>query len=146
MDDLGRGLIAGFVATIVISLLMALRLSMGLMPWFYPIEILNLSAQKLFGTPNTRFVGWAIHFVVGTGIWGLLFGWLVERLPGGTYTRRGILFGALAWFVVMITVFPAAGSGYFALGFGWGISVWTLIYHLIFGFSLGATYGWLRSL
>ncbi len=145
MAELGRGLIAGLIATLAISLLMVIRLSAGIMPWFNPIELMNLNAQQLLGTPSSAAVGWGIHFIVGTVIWGLLFVALAPRLPG-SYVQRGLLFGTLAWLLVMVTVFPLAGSGLFGLGFGALIPVSTLIAHWVFGAVLGYTYGWLKSL
>ncbi|MCH8506076.1 MAG: hypothetical protein LAT50_17405, partial [Ectothiorhodospiraceae bacterium] len=106
MAELGRGLIAGLVATLAVSLLMIMRLSAGIMPWFNPIEIMNINAQQLLGTPSSAVVGWGIHFIVGTVIWGVLFILLAPKLPGRTYIQRGLLFGTLAWLLVMVTVFP----------------------------------------
>ncbi|MCE9681869.1 DUF6789 family protein [Halomonas alkalisoli] len=43
-----------------------------------------------------RLVAWAIHFSVGTLIWGLHFGLLIPYLPGGSDARRCLLFGLVA--------------------------------------------------
>lgn len=143
---LGRGMLAGLVATLVISLFMILRLSAEIMPWYNIVEIMNLTAQSVLGTPNSILVGWLIHFVVGTLIWGTLFALLAPYLPGGTDARRGLVFGLGAWLVVMITVFPLAGSGMFGMGFGLIAPISTLLGHIVFGLVLGATYGWLQRL
>lgn len=142
---LSGGMLAGLVATLVISMLLILRLSAGLMPWYNPIEIMNLTAQRVLGTPDGMVVGWGIHFVVGTLIWGGLFGLLAPFLPGHSDTRRGLVFGLATWLVVMVTVFPLAGSGLFGLGFGLVAPLSTLLAHIVFGVVLGATYGWLRG-
>ncbi|MDN3523615.1 DUF6789 family protein [Halomonas ramblicola] len=141
---LARGMLAGFVATLVISMILILRLSAGIMPWYNPIEIMNLAAQDLLGTPDARLLGWAIHFVVGTLVWGLLFALLVDHLPGSSDMRRGLLFGLVAWLVVMVTVFPMAGSGMFGMGFGLVAPLSTLLAHVVFGLVIGAMYGRLR--
>ncbi|MFY0989522.1 DUF6789 family protein [Halomonas sp. C05BenzN] len=143
---LGCAVMAGLVATLVISMFMILRLSAGLMPWYNPIEIMNLTAQRALGTPSSMYVGWLIHFAVGTLIWGVLFGLMVSDLPGSTDTRRGLVFGLGTWLVVMLTVFPMAGSGFFGMGFGLVAPISTLLGHIVFGLVLGATYGWLRRL
>lgn len=137
-----RGVMAGFTATLVISLILVLRLAAGIIPWYDPIEVMNLAAQDLFGTPDSRMLAWGIHFVVGTLIWGLLFALLVPYLPGRTPTRRGLEFGVASWLVVMVTVFPLAGSGLFGLGLGVVAPLSMLIAHLIFGAVIGAVYGW----
>lgn len=140
-----RGILAGFVATLVISMIMVLRLSAGIIPWYDPIEIMNLAAQDLLSTPDIRLVAWAIHFSVGTLIWGLLFGLLIPYLPGGGDARRGLLFGVVAWLVVMVTVFPMAGSGLFGMGFGLVAPLSTLLAHVVFGLVIGSMYARLRG-
>lgn len=142
---LSGGLLAGLVATLVVSMVLILRLSAGVMPWYNPIEIMNLTAQHVLGTPDSLFVGWAIHFVVGMLLWGGLFGLLVPYLPGRSDTRRGLVFGLVTWLVVMVTAFPLAGSGLFGLGFGLVAPLSTLLGHIVFGLVLGATYGWLQG-
>ncbi|MCL7939665.1 hypothetical protein M8009_05005 [Halomonas sp. ATCH28] len=137
-----RGLMAGFAATLVISLILVLRLAAGIIPWYDPIEVMNLAAQDLLGAPDSYMLAWGIHFVVGTLIWGLLFALLVPYLPGRTPIRRGLEFGVGSWLVVMVTVFPLAGSGLFGLGFGLVAPLSMLIAHLIFGAVIGAVYGW----
>lgn len=146
MLDLARGVIAGFVATLFISLLMILRMSANLMTWFDPVEVMTLSARTILGTSGGPLFGWGVHFFVGSVIWGVLYTLLETRLPGATAVRRGMLFGALAWLVVMLTVFPLAGSGFFALGFGGMVMLTTLVTHLIFGAVLGWCYSWLKTL
>ncbi|TLF50389.1 hypothetical protein FEI13_09435 [Halomonas urmiana] len=140
-----RGVMAGFTATLVISLIMVLRLAAGIIPWYNPIEVMNLAAQDVLGTPDSRMLAWGIHFAVGTLIWGLLFALLVPYLPGRTPTRRGLEFGVASWLVVMLTVFPLAGSGLFGLGLGLVAPLSMLIAHLIFGAVIGAVYGWGRG-
>lgn len=143
---LGRGMLAGLVATLTISLFMILRLSAEIMTWYNIVEIMNLTAQRVLGTPNSMAVGWIVHFVVGTLIWGTLFALLAPYLPGSSDARRGLVFGLGAWLVVMITVFPLAGSGLFGMGFGLIAPLSTLLGHIVFGLVLGATYGWLQRL
>ncbi|MGB8714620.1 MAG: DUF6789 family protein [Onishia taeanensis] len=142
MSPVFRGLMAGFTATLVISLILLLRLAAGIIPWYNPIEVMNLAAQDLLGTPDSQMLAWGIHFVVGTVVWGLLFTLLEPYLPGRTPTRRGLEFGVATWLVVMVTVFPLAGSGFFGLGFGLVAPLSMLIAHLVFGAVIGAVYGW----
>lgn len=141
---LGKAVFAGLVATVVLSMIMILRLAAGVAPWYNPIEIMNLTAQNAFGTPDSIMVGWAIHFVVGALIWGFFFGALEPYMPGRTPARRGLEFALGAWLVVMVTVFPLAGSGFFGLGFGLVAPLFMLMGHIIFGLVMGATFGWLQ--
>lgn len=146
MLDLSRGVVAGFVATLFISMLMVLRIAADLMTWFDPIEVMTLSAETILGVSGGEMLGWAVHFFVGSVIWGILYALLHVRLPGATPVQQGMTFGAIAWLVVMVTVFPLAGSGFFALGFGGTVMFTTLLAHLIFGAILGWCYSWLKSL
>jgi len=145
MRDLGRGIIAGFVATLAISMLMIMRISAGIMTWFNPIDHMNLTAQEVLGTPNSAAIGWIIHFLVGAVLWGGLFSLLVRYMPGHRYATRGLVFGTLVAVVVMLTVLPLAGSGFFGLGFGVVGPVYTLVIHWIYGAVLGAAYGFLQD-
>lgn len=144
-NRLVRGMMAGFVATLVISTILILRLAAGIIPWYDPIEVMNLAAQDLLGTPDSRMLAWGIHFAVGTLIWGVLFALLVPYLPGRTPTRRGLEFGVASWLVVMVTVFPLAGSGLFGLGLGLVAPLSMLLAHVVFGAVIGAVYGWAKG-
>ncbi|KAB7623961.1 DUF6789 family protein [Alkalilimnicola sp. S0819] len=147
LADLGRGVLAGLTATVVLSLLMVFRLSMGIMTEFQPIEILNLAANELLGTPDRRFSGWVMHFFVGVVLWGVLFAlWSRGVAPRHSGLRQGLLFGTLAWLLLMIVVMPLAGSGLFGLGFGLAVPIMTLLAHLVYGAVLGWGFHWLRSL
>lgn len=145
MADLGRGVLAGLVATLVISLLMVLRISAGIMTEYDPIEIMNLTAHGLVGTVDSRLVGWPLHFLVGTVIWGVLFVLIEPRLPVNGTIAKGLVFGAAVWLIIMVTIFPAAGSGFFAVGFGAAVPIMTLFAHLLYGAVLGGVYSWLKS-
>lgn len=146
MADLGRGIIAGLVATLVMTILMVFRLAAGIMPWFNPIEVMSLAAQTAMNVVAVDILGWFIHFVVGILLWGGLFGLLARHLPGGSYMVRGLIFGVLAWLLVMLTLFPMAGSGLFGTGFGAIVPAGTLVSHLIYGLVLGVSFGWLKRL
>ncbi len=140
-----RGMMAGFVATFVVSMILVLRLAAGIMPWYDPIEIMNLAMQDAFDTPDSRELAWGIHFAVGTLIWGFLYGLVTPYLPGRTHLLRGLAFGLISWLVVMVTVFPLAGSGLFGLGFGAIAPLSMLLAHVVFGLVIGAVYGRTRG-
>ena len=67
MGNALKGMIAGFVATLILSGLMLLNSTMGLMP---QINIVGMLAN--LGTLSTT-AAWMDHFIVGVLIWGLLF-------------------------------------------------------------------------
>ena len=140
-----KGVIAGFIATIALSVLMVLKGMMGMMPQMNAIKMLTTMAHGFMGTPMTPVVGWLLHFIIGSILWGILFALLFERIPGSSAPVKGLVFATAAWLVMMIVVMPIAGAGLFGLHIGLGAPVATLVLHWVFGAVLGAVYGKLTS-
>jgi hypothetical protein len=137
--DVQAGLIAGFIATVVLSILMIVKSSVGLMPELNPIEDIVHVADEPTGAQLPLPFGWVGHFVLGTVAWGILYAVLHGSLPGSPAVK-GIIFGALAWLAMMIFFMPLAGHGLFALSLGPQATVATLVLHLIYGAVLGVAY------
>ncbi len=123
MDTIGRGIIAGFIATLMLSAV------------FHPIAYLARSADAL---PPT--FGWLLHFMVGSLIWGTGFGLLYRLLPGPTWLR-GVLFGVATWLVVMLAMMPLTRGGLFGLQLGLPAPALMLLVHLVYGGLLGGLFG-----
>jgi uncharacterized membrane protein YagU involved in acid resistance len=138
MNNIGKGVIAGFVATVVLSAIMLMKSAMGLMPELDVITMLG----RMMGAG--AFVGWITHFVIGSIVWGGLFAVLEPRLPGGSLWLKGAVFGVGAWFLMMVIVMPMAGAGPFGASLGMAAPIMTLVLHVIFGAVLGATYAILQ--
>lgn len=68
-------MIAGFAATIVLSVIMLLKGMMGLMPELDVIAMLSKMAQDIMGVGGAG-LAWAIRFMIGTVLWGALFAFL----------------------------------------------------------------------
>jgi uncharacterized membrane protein YagU involved in acid resistance len=133
------GLIAGFIATIVLSILMIAKSSVGLLPQLNPIEDIVHVADRLTGMTLPLPFGWIGHFTIGTVAWGIIYAALQASLPGAPVVK-GLIFGALAWLAMMIIFEPLAGDGLFALSLGPQATVATLVLHLIYGAVLGVAY------
>jgi len=132
-------MVAGLAATLVMSAIMLMKASMGIMPELDVIK--TLSSMLDGGNPG---VGWAAHFMISTVVWGLLFAAILR--PGLTgYWWRGALFGVGAWLLMMVVVMPMAGAGIFGLNLGMMAPVMTLVLHLIYGVVLGAVYATLLN-
>ncbi len=134
--NIWKGMVAGFVATAVLSGLMVMKSMMGLMPELDVIAMLT----KMMGA-SSPVTGWVAHFVIGTLVWGSLFAWVDPNLPGGSHWLKGILFGVGVWLLMMIAVMPMAGAGFFGMSLGMMAPVMTLVLHIIFGAVLGGVYG-----
>lgn len=133
-----KGMVAGFVATVVLSALMLMKAMMGVMPELNPVKMI----ADMLGTPP--LVGWTMHFLIGTALWGTLFAWLDPTLPGENHWLKGIVFAAGAWLMMMIVMMPMAGAGFFGSHLGMMAPVMTLMLHIVFGFVLGAVYAFER--
>jgi uncharacterized membrane protein YagU involved in acid resistance len=131
-----RAMIAGFSATVVLSVLMMMKSAMDIMPQLDIISMLGTMAQNIMGMGGAS-VGWLAHFLVGTVLWGFLFALLYPNLPGSNAVTKGATFGVLAWLMMMIVVMPMAGAGFFGVKLGMMAPVMTLILHLIWGAVLG---------
>jgi len=134
MNNNLRGIVAGLIATIVLSVLMMLKDMMGLMP---ELNVIAMLAGQMGGN---IMMGWVAHFVVGAIIYGLAFANFKGMLPGGSDTVRGIVLGILGWLVMMVVMMPMMGAGLFALGMGAMATMATLVLHVIFGAVLGLAY------
>lgn len=137
MSNPARGASAGFVASLVLAGIFLFKSSYGVMPEVNVFRLLvNLGGGNLSSES-----AWADHFIVGTLIWGLLFGITESLTSRPAPWLKGVIFGVLAWLVMMVTFMPLAGSGFFGVKIGPAAPVGMLILHVIFGAVLGATYG-----
>jgi hypothetical protein len=134
MNNISAGLLAGFVATVVLSALMVVKGMMGVMPE------LDVAAMIGMMMGVSVAVGWVVHFMIGTIVWGGGFALLYELIPGGSAVVKGIVFGVAAWLGMMIIVMPMAGAGLFGMNLGIMAPVMTLVLHVVFGAVLGAVY------
>lgn len=132
------GIIAGLLGTIVITLLMMLKARYGLLP-----ELDVISDFNKFIGDESKIAGWVIHFGIGA-VWGFIFAVITGILPG-VYWVKGVIFGILAWLLMMVTFMPIMGHGLFALDQGHMVMVAALVIHIIFGLVLGLTYGFLSE-
>lgn len=141
MSRVAKGLLAGLAATVVLSGLMVMKASLGVMP---ELDLPKMIAAML-GSPDSPMLGWAVHFAIGVVGYGLAMAFLNERLPGTSPTVHGVIIGLIGWLVMMIMLMPMAGAGMFAMNMGLMAPMMTLVLHFIFGAVLGWTYGKLRS-
>lgn len=144
-NHIRKGIYAGFVATIALSVLMVLKSLLHMLPKMNAIKMLAGMAHTYLGAPMSPIIGWVLHFAIGGLLWGIAFAWLYRRLPGHAAAIKGILFGTLAWLVMMFMVMPLAGAGLFGLHIGLGAPVATLVLHWVYGAVLGAVYARLIS-
>lgn len=134
MGQIGKGIVAGFIATVVLSIIMVIKAFMHILPAFNSVEMIH----GLTGGP--LIMGWVGHFVIGALVWGTLFALLFGVLPGRNAIAKALGFSVLAWLAMMLVFMPVAGAGFFGLAIGLPVVIATLVLHLIWGVALGASY------
>jgi uncharacterized membrane protein YagU involved in acid resistance len=139
MTNSMKGMTAGFIATVVLSALLMLKSTMALAPH---LNIITLLTQ--LGSIGV-VAAWMDHFIVGTVVWGLLFGAFDAVYEKGAYWLKGLGFGIFAWLLMMILFMPMAKAGFFGSKIGLEAPAVTLIYHVVFGLVLGVVYGLLTA-
>ncbi|HEX4051536.1 MAG TPA: DUF6789 family protein [Steroidobacteraceae bacterium] len=133
-----RGLVAGLVATTVVSLCMLLKQALGFMPH------VNLVMDLAYALGyRDAASGWTAHYLIGVLAWGALFP-PFDRNLRFPHWINGVYFASIIWLGVMLVVMPAAGQGLFGSHLGLGTPTVTLFLHWIYGAVLGETYSLLQ--
>lgn len=139
VDAIWIALVSGFIATAVLSLMMLVKQAMRVMP---EMDMIGMISGMMH---SSRAMGWVVHFVVGTVLYGLAFLWVFAGLWGNSYWLSGLTLGAVGWIIAMVMMMPMAGNGFFGLKLGPMVPVMSLVMHLVFGAILGWSYGALIS-
>ena len=122
-DRIGTGMVAGFVATLILSVLHG--------PLTLVTEAVGVHAPV---------AGLLFHFFVGTLLWGGAFGFLHDFLRGPSWVR-GAVFATAVALIVLFAVAPVTGAGLFCLKLGLFAPIVVVLFHLTYGAILGAVYG-----
>lgn len=133
-----RGILAGIVATIVLSLLMVANAVWGAVPALDPIGFVS-AALATIGLPEGATAAWVAHIVIGAVVYGIAFTALEPILPGNAFFE-GIVFGVIAWLPMMLVLMPLSGHALFARDLGQPVILGTLVLSLVYGIALGLTY------
>jgi hypothetical protein len=122
-DRIGNGIIAGFIATLALSAV------------HEPVALVTEAVGV-----RAPVAGWLFHFFVGTLLWGGLFGFAHDVLPGPSWVR-GVVFAAIAALIVLLGIAPYTGSGFLCLRLGVFAPIVVALFHLAYGAILGVVYG-----
>jgi len=137
MNKFGKGMVAGLIATLVLSALMVMKDMMGVMP---ELDLPKMIAGMM-GMGGMPAVGWVVHFMIGIVLYGAAIALLDARLPGKSTVVHGVVIGVIGWLVMMVMLMPMAGAGLFGMQLGIMAPMMTLVLHIIFGAVLGWYYG-----
>ena len=122
-DRIGNGIVAGFIATLVMSALHE--------PAALVAEAVGVDAPV---------AGLLFHFFVGTLLWGGVFGIVHDYLFGPSWLR-GVTMAGGAALIVLLAIAPLTGSGFLCLKLGAYAPVVVALFHLAYGAILGGAYG-----
>lgn len=147
---LATAVVAGFVATIGMTLIFLLAYGMALI--FGRLHFVseqggaNLTAW-FAALANNQVVDFArsnlaaalvLHFTAGI-LWAVVYMTLVESRLFGPGWQRGMLFALVPWVLSLVVFFPVVGGGLFGFDLGAGPFpiIGNLILHLAYGAVLG---------
>lgn len=111
--------------------------------WVELFRGLKMSAPSLPRIVNQAIWG---------GLWGILFAYLIDRMPGGITLIKGLVFGLIfpmllgSWIIIPLVKGTALFAGAFAKG---GFDLMALrtgfmLNGVAFGLGLGLLYPWIR--
>jgi hypothetical protein len=141
-DRIWRSLAAGLCGSAAHSGLMFLKSWLGLLPSFHPYEDLQQALSQLVGSSVHPLVPWALSFLNGAVVLGILFGRIYRLLPGRRGAMKGFVFGVLGWLAMGLLFFPMLDRGLFATQAGLGLlpALFSLMMLLTYGITMGIAY------
>ena len=140
MNDIARGMAAGLIASLALWFVIYTKQTAGV-AGTDPEQLMALALGRL-GMHIKTSTGWTAHLVIGTVVWGGLFGLLNDWMPARSEIVKGLCFSLLTWLTMIVFLMPIAALGGDELtgaGFSATVEV-TLVVHLLFGAVLGAAY------
>jgi len=135
-----NGIISGFIATVVMSILMMIGRRMNMSPMDLPSSIGKMIMKnRMEGDPAVRRTGMIMHLIIGS-LWGLLFV-IIASFYQFNLIWGGLLFAIAIWLLMQIFALPMMGAGLFGSKLGMKVPVMSLIMHLVYGLVLGFSVG-----
>ncbi len=141
-DRIWKSLAAGLCGSAAHSGLMLLKYRMGWLPSFHPYEDIQQALSGLVGGSVPPAIPWALSFLNGAVVLGILFGRLYRFLPGGSGAVKGFVFGVFGWMAMGVLLFPLLGQGLFATQAGLGArpALFSLAMLLTYSIIMGIAY------
>lgn len=121
----------GIIATTAMTMLMLVAPMMGM-----PEMPIGKMLAGFMGVPV--WMGWVMHFVIGTMLAAAYVITWKDRLPGSAVVK-GLLFALIPFFMAQIIVMPMMGAGLFSANTPAPLMMvmGSLIGHLVYGAVLG---------
>ena len=128
-----RGVVAGFIGTITISILMLIKVKLNFM---INLDVIHMLTLKTGGSPT---IGLFSHFIIGTVGYGIYFSFIIPFISDKKIIIQGIILGFIAWLTMMLAM-PILGHSFFIMDMGFMAQILTLLFHLIFGMVIIIVY------
>ena len=128
MINIGKGIIAGLLASATVSGVILLGSLAGATPPADPVRALS---GVTLSPPG---LSWVMHFAVGTFLWGPILAILSPVLPS-PFWFKGVVFGVLTWLLMILVTWAADPTSPAQTGLE------PILLHLFFGAVLGWIYG-----
>jgi hypothetical protein len=146
-NGIWKSFAAGLCGSAAHTGLMLLKSRMGWLPSFHPYEDLQQALSQLVGGSVHPLVPWALSFLNGAVVLGIVFGRSYRLLPGRSGAAKGLVFGVLGWIAMGVLFFPMLGRGLFATGAGLGLlpALFSLLMLLSYGIIMGIAYSVLNQ-
>ena len=126
-----RLVLGGFIGTLAMTAMMYL---------VAPMMGVRMDIAAMLGSMlgGSWAAGMTMHFINGTVLFPLVYGYLlVSRLPGPPLLR-GALWGVVLWLIAQTMVMPMMGAGLFSAAAGGMVAaVGSLVGHVLYGTILG---------
>jgi len=144
---LSAGILSGFAATIVMSLILIIGYvatgNLGdanggeISRWFWALSHNDLT-ENVWDIP---VVALSINLLAGLA-WALVYAGLVEPRLKGPGWLRGMTFSLAPWLLSLLVFFPLAGAGLFGMSLDAGPlpAIGNLLAHLAYGVVLGTVF------
>jgi uncharacterized protein DUF6789 len=146
-NSIWKSVAAGLCGSAAHTSLMFLKSRMGWLPSFHPYEDLQQALNHLVGGSVDPLVPWALSFLNGAVVLGIVFGRSYRLLPGRSGAAKGFVFGVLGWIAMGVLFFPMLGRGLFASGAGLGLlpALFSLLMLLTYGIIMGIAFSALNG-
>jgi len=146
-NGIWKSFAAGLCGSAAHTGLMLLKSRMGWLPSFHPYEDLQQALSQLVGGSVHPLVPWALSFLNGAVVLGIVFGRSWRLLPGRSGAAKGFVFGVLGWIAMGVLFFPMLGRGLFATGAGLGLlpALFSLLMLLSYGVIMGIAFSALNG-
>jgi hypothetical protein len=128
MINIGKGVIAGLLASAAASGAIFLGSLAGVLPAADPV---HAASGVTLSPPG---LSWVMHFALGTFLWGPLLAVMSPILPS-PFWFKGVVFGALAWLLMHLATWAADPAS------PPQANLQPILLHVLFGGMLGWTYG-----